>query len=252
MNKNSCLIRVDSLSKTFYSFTKHTVFSVFQKEKSTAKQVFQNISFDISEGEVVSIVGKNGCGKTTLLKCMCGLLLPTSGTVRIGGVDVMCSDGSFKPRIGFISGNERLLYNRLTVRTSLRFYASLYGMSPREAEQRINQLAALLEIDPYIDIPFYKCSAGMKQRCLIAQGLLHNPDIILLDEPTRSLDASIATEVREIILRHVSSAKNRTVICATHSITDLNTLQGRILLLDQSAIIEGLSLGVLKEKGYIA
>jgi ABC-type Na+ transport system ATPase subunit NatA/SAM-dependent methyltransferase len=145
----------------------------------------REVDLELWPGEALCIMGPNGSGKTTLLKLIATLLLPTEGRIFVQGLDAMRRPLAAKRHLGFITANEESFYGRLTGRQNLAFFARLHNLEPKAA---IDPVAQLLQLEPYLDRHFFACSTGIRRRFDIARGLLHHPDILLLDEPTTNLD----------------------------------------------------------------
>ncbi len=184
------------------------------------------VTMSIAEGELFGLLGPNGAGKTTLIKLLCTLVVPTSGEALVNGFRL--SDGEkVRRQIGLVTGEERSFYWRLSGRDNLRFYGSLYGLSVSEADRRVAELSGLLGLGEFLDQRFGTYSAGMKQRLALARGLLNDAEIILLDEPTKSLDPGAAMRLRETI-HDLSGEHGHTVVLVTHQLGEAAQLCDRI------------------------
>ncbi|UCF81099.1 MAG: ABC transporter ATP-binding protein [Acidobacteriota bacterium] len=189
------------------------------------------VSFEVREGETAAVVGRNSAGKTTLLKILAGLVLPASGSARVGGFDVLKEPVEAKRRIGFMGSQERSFYWRLTARQNLQFFAALYDLRGGAAAARVEEVSGMLDVGEHLDRPFRSLSSGVQQRMGLARALLHRPRLLLLDEPTRSLDADSAARFLELLER-ISREESLTVFFATHTARDLR-LARRIHVLDR-------------------
>jgi ABC-2 type transport system permease protein len=187
------------------------------------------VSVVVRQGEVFGLVGPNGAGKTTLVKILSTLILPTSGTARVNGYDLV-QERAIKSSVGLVTGNERSFYNRLTCGENLRFYAGLYGLSPAQAESRIARLSSLLDLGDFIDKRYDTCSTGMKHRLALACGLIDDPQLLFLDEPTRSLDPLAAVRFRELVYR-LAHQERHTIFLVTHD------LEEAVELCDRAAVM---------------
>jgi ABC-2 type transport system ATP-binding protein len=222
-------IEVSHLRRTFKSYV-----GVI---KRTAKEVVgvDDISFAIEDGELFGLLGPNGAGKTTTIKMLTTLLIPTSGSASIRGMDVVKQAQDVRKRIGFIFGGERGLYWRLSGVDNLRYFASLYGVDPDVSKKRIPYLLELVGLKGRGEEKVQGYSRGMKQRLHVARTLLHDPEVLFLDEPTIGLDPVGARDFRQVIL-DLQSAK-KTILLTTHYMFEADLLSDRIAVINQGRII---------------
>ncbi len=195
----------------------------------------EDISFDIKEGELFGLLGPNGAGKTTTVKVLATLLIPDAGTVRVKGLDIVKDANEVRKHIGFIFGGERGLYWRLSAIDNLRYFASLYHVDPDISKKRIPYLMDLVGLNGRGDEKVQGYSRGMKQRLHVARTLLHDPDILFLDEPTIGLDPVGAREFREVI-RNLQSEK-KTILLTTHYMFEADSLCERVAVIDKGKIV---------------
>ena len=195
----------------------------------------EGVTMDIKEGELFGLLGPNGAGKTTLIKMLCCLVLPASGTAHIYGHNVVKEEQAVKNLVGLVSAEERSFYWRLTGRENLQFYASLYHIPYRQAGKRIDELLGMLDMTDKADIRFQNYSTGMRQKLAIARGLLSEPRVLFVDEPTRSLDPVSAQAVRQFLKEKVST-EGRTVILATHNLREAEQLCDRLAILSHGRL----------------
>ena len=216
--------------------------------KRTTREIVavEDISFDIREGELFGLLGPNGAGKTTTTKMLTTLLIPTSGSAAVQGFDVVTQAEAVRRRIGFIFGGERGLYWRLTGIDNLRYFASLYGVDPDLTRKRIDYLLEMVGLQGRGDEKVQGYSRGMKQRLHVARTLLHNPDVLFLDEPTLGLDPVGAREFRQVILNLQSEKK--TILLTTHYMFEADALCDRIAIINNGRIIALDTPGGLKSK----
>jgi ABC-2 type transport system ATP-binding protein len=193
-----------------------------------------HISFTLAQGTTVALLGGNGAGKTTTIAMLLGLVVPTSGEVRVFGADVSRNRSAVAYRMNFQSPYVDLPA-RLTVKQNLTVYAGLYGIA--NAADRIAYIAEDLQIQPLLDRPTGKLSAGQKTRVGLAKALLNAPDLLLLDEPTASLDPDTADWVRRK-LKHYAETRGSTLLLASHNMAEVERLADRVILLHQGRIIE--------------
>lgn len=193
-------------------------------------------SFSIERGEAVALVGANGAGKSTLLRLLATLLHPTAGHARVCGMDVATKAAVVRSKIGYDAGVEQGFYGRLTGRENLRLFATLNDLSRREFADRVEHLSKLLELSPFLDQQARTCSTGMLQRLSLARALLHSPEVLLLDEPTRSLDSASAAAFRAYLKNEIINRKRATLLFASHSISEVEDLADRVILLHQGSI----------------
>jgi ABC-2 type transport system ATP-binding protein len=195
----------------------------------------EDISFDIKEGELFGLLGPNGAGKTTTVKVLATLLIPDAGTVQVKGLDIVKDANEVRKHIGFIFGGERGLYWRLSAIDNLRYFASLYHVDPDISKKRIPYLMDLVGLNGRGDEKVQGYSRGMKQRLHVARTLLHDPDILFLDEPTIGLDPVGAREFREVI-RNLQSEK-KTILLTTHYMFEADSLCERVAVIDKGKIV---------------
>jgi ABC-2 type transport system ATP-binding protein len=194
------------------------------------KTAVDNISFNVAKGEIFGLLGPNGAGKTTAIKVLATLLLPTSGKVRVLGMDVTGGDEKkIRNRINLVSGGERGLYYRLTGRQNLKFFSNLYNIEKGKQDGLINKLLETVKLTDAADIKVENYSRGMKQRMHIARALVNAPEILYLDEPTIGLDPEIARDVRSLV-RELADA-GTTIILTTHYMYEAEELCDRIMII---------------------
>ena len=193
------------------------------------------ISFDVRTGELFGLLGPNGAGKTTTVKMLTTLLLPTSGSARVLGYDVEQEADKVRPRIGFIFGGERGLYWRLSAKDNLRYFADLYHMDPAISKRRIPELLELVGLAGREEERVEGYSRGMRQRLHVARCLLHDPEVLFLDEPTMGLDPVGARELRQVIRNLV--AQEKTVFLTTHYMFEADALCERVAVINHGKIV---------------
>lgn len=205
--------------------------------KRSVKEVIavEDISFEIKSGELFGLLGPNGAGKTTTVKMLATLLIPTKGTATILGHDVVKDANEVRKQIGFIFGGERGLYWRLSGIDNLRYFASLYGVEPEVSKKRIPYLLEMVGLKDRGNERVEGYSRGMKQRLHVARTLLHDPEILFLDEPTIGLDPVGARDFRQVI-RDLQSEK-KTILLTTHYMFEADSLCQRVAVIDKGIIV---------------
>ncbi len=228
-------IETSSLSKEFIQRRGLSELFLSPFKKAETFLCVNNINLEIKDGEVFGLLGPNGAGKTTLIKILCCLILPTRGTAKVAGFDILKNEGKVKASIGLVSGDERSFYWRLTGRQNLHFFASLYNLSSKQAKVRIRELFDLLEIEEP-DKRFQEYSTGIKQRLAIARSLLNNPRVIFMDEPTKSLDSISANNLRRFIKEKLVGEQKKTVFFTTHNLEEINELADRLAFMNKGKV----------------
>ncbi len=205
--------------------------------RRTSKEVVavEDISFQVEPGELFGLLGPNGAGKTTTVKMLTTLLIPTSGKATVLGHDVVRQAEAVRPRIGFIFGGERGLYWRLSAVDNLRYFGSLYHVEPEVAQKRIPFLLDLVGLADRAKEKVEGYSRGMKQRLHIARTLLHDPELLFLDEPTIGLDPVGARELRSVI--RSLQAEKKTILLTTHYMFEADALCQRMAVINHGRII---------------
>jgi ABC-2 type transport system ATP-binding protein len=205
--------------------------------KRSIKEVVavEDISFEIKSGELFGLLGPNGAGKTTTVKMLATLLIPTKGTATILGHDVVKDANEVRKQIGFIFGGERGLYWRLSGIDNLRYFASLYGVEPEVSKKRIPYLLEMVGLKDRGNERVEGYSRGMKQRLHVARTLLHDPEVLFLDEPTIGLDPVGARDFRQVI-RNLQS-EQKTILLTTHYMFEADSLCQRVAVIDKGMIV---------------
>lgn len=217
----------------------------FLHRKQELKRAVDDISFHIHKGEIFSLLGPNGAGKTTTIKILATLMAPTKGTCTIQGMDCYRDARKLRPHINFIFGGESGVYRRISGRENLRYFASLYGLSKQDTERRIDELLDLVSLRDAQHQKVEQYSKGMTQRLQIARGLINDPDVIFLDEPTIGLDPLGARQLRELI--KALKQQGKTILLTTHYMAEAEELSDRIALLHHGKIKALGSVAELKQ-----
>lgn len=226
-------IATENLTKRFARTSGYRDLIPFRKRPQVT--AVENVSLEVKEGELFGLLGPNGAGKTTLIKMLCCLIIPSSGTAKIFGHDILKDEQTVKGLVGMVSAEERSFYWRLTGRENLQFYASLYRMYGKQAKKRIDELLELVGLTDSADMRFQTYSTGMRQKLAIARGLLSEPRVLFVDEPTRSLDPVYAQAVRKF-LKEKAVGSGKTVILATHNLSEAEQLCDRLVIIDHGHV----------------
>src|SRR6184192_1806795 len=198
-------------------------------------EAVRGISFAVEPGELFGLLGPNGAGKTTTIKMLITLLIPTAGSARVLGYDVVQDAREVRRRIGYVFGGERGVYERLSGYDNLRYFAELYGVPPKLQKPRIEELLELVGLKGREHERAEGYSRGMKQRLHVARGLLHDPEVLFLDEPTIGLDPVGARELRSTIA--TLTAAGKTVLLTTHYMFEADALCDRIAVISKGEIV---------------
>lgn len=223
------MIQINSISKSF--------------KKCDA---LKNISFTVDDGEIVGLLGENGAGKSTLLRTLSTMLKPDYGSAQIDGNDLENDPDKVRKSVGILFGSEVGLYERLTARENLAYFANLNGMSRDEISKRINDLSEEFDFKNYIDKKVGTFSRGMKQKVAIARTIVHDPHVILLDEP----DAGLDFKASKIILDFIESSKQnqKSIIFSSHSIENIKNYSDKMVVIHKGQIVKILDMVEYREK----
>ena len=198
--------------------------------KPEVVEALRGVDLTVRTGEIFALLGPNGAGKTTLLKIFSSLVLPDDGQARVGGHETI-HENLVKRQLGLVNSDERSFYWRLTARQNLRFFARLYDVPGKKIDSRIDELLTRVDMTDAADRPFSGYSSGMKQRIAIARALLHDPPILLMDEPTSSLDPASARDLRRFVLDELNGRDGKTVLLASHNLREVEVLADRVAIL---------------------
>ena len=203
--------------------------------RSMNRKAIQNVSFVAKPGVITGLLGANGSGKTTLMRLISGVLTPDSGNISICGADIHRDPSTAKQHLGVLLGGDISLYNRLTAYENIMYFAELQGVNTSIAKRRICELAHILEMDDFLDRRVTGFSRGMRQKIAFCRTVIHNPDVILLDEPSTGLDIYSIRDVEKFILYYKSLGK--TILLSTHNVHEIEALCDHIIILNEGQII---------------
>ena len=234
-------VKIVNLKKTYVSKKRQGLF------KSTLNKVeaLKGISLEIRPGEIFGLLGPNGAGKTTLIKCLTTLLLPTSGQAWINGYELTKEDDAIRASVGCMLMGERGLYWKLTGRENLIFFGALYHLPPPLRRQRATAVIERLELEDIADRPVETYSSGQKMKLAFAKALINDAPLLILDEPTNTLDLPSARALRRMV-RELNQ-QGKTVIYTTHIMSEAETLCDRVAIIDQGEVIALDTVPALKQ-----
>lgn len=225
---------------------KGAVRDLFRREYQHVAAV-KDISFQIPQGEICGYIGENGAGKSTTIKMLTGILVPTSGDIRVGGYVPYKEREKFVRNIGVVFGQRSQLWWDIGVIESFQLLKKVYRVPEREYKERLDELVDRLQLGELLNRPVRKLSLGQRMRCELAASLIHNPEILFLDEPTIGLDIVVKTEIREF-LKSMNERYGTTILLTTHDLQDIEALCSRVIMLDDGRIIYDGGLEQLKNQ----
>ena len=238
-------IEVKQISKTFKVAKKKSglkeAFKSFIKREYLNVQAVDDISFSIEKGEIVGYIGPNGAGKSTTIKILSGILTPDAGDVKISGMTPWKDRVKYVKKIGVVFGQRSQLWWDIPACDTFLLLKDIYDIPEEEYQSTKNDLVKMLNLEDIINIPVRQLSLGQRMRCEIAASLLHNPEILFLDEPTIGLDAVSKQLVRDFI-KKLNKEKNTTIILTSHDMSDITTLSKRIILIGKGKVLYNGSL----------
>jgi ABC-2 type transport system ATP-binding protein len=217
-------------------------------KKYGAKTAVDRLSLRIEPGELFAFLGPNGAGKTTTIKLACGLLFPTAGTVRVGGFDLQSDGDRARQMISYVP-DQPYLYEKLTCREFLHFIADMYGLDPAHARRRIGEMIELFNLKDFVDDLTESYSHGMKQRSVFAAALLHEPKVLIVDEPTVGLDPRSVRLLKDLLRQEAK--RGATVFLSTHSLDVAQELANRIGIVEGGRLISCGPLEALRRQAAL-
>jgi sodium transport system ATP-binding protein len=223
------MLKIESITKKFSKFT-----------------ALDNISFEVKEGEIFGLLGENGAGKTTMLRILSTIMSPNDGTAKILNYDILKDSEKVRSCIGILFGGETGLYDRLTARENISYFAELNDMPKENINSRIDELVKIFDMGEYIDKKVAGFSKGMKQKVSFARAIVHNPKVILLDEPTSGLDVTAIIEVHNFILN--CKKEGKTIVFSSHTMSEVEELCDRIAIIHKGKIMDVGTQEELKNK----
>lgn len=222
------MLKVENLTKKFKKIT-----------------AVDNISFEVNSGEIVGLLGENGAGKTTTLRMLATMLKPTAGNATIDDYSIIDNPDKIREKIGILFGGDVALYDRLTGRENMIYFAKLNGLNDLEANQAVDKIANELEMNEYIDYPVGKYSRGMKQKVSLARSIIHQPDVMLFDEPSTGLDVLSSKLIHDFILK--CKKDNKAIVFSSHNMYETEKLCDRIIIIHKGKVVASGTIEQLKK-----
>ncbi|WP_294578735.1 ATP-binding cassette domain-containing protein [uncultured Thomasclavelia sp.] len=222
------MLKVENLTKKFKKIT-----------------AVNNVSFEVKPGEIVGLLGENGAGKTTTLRMIATMLKPTSGNAYIDEFNIIDHPAKIRSHIGILFGGDVALYDRLTGRENMTYFAKLNGMSDEMAKEAVEKISSDLDMLDYIDRPVGKYSRGMKQKVSLARSIIHSPDVMLFDEPTTGLDVMSSKLIHDFILN--CKQENKAIVFSSHNMYETEKLCDRIVIIHKGNVVASGTIDQLKQ-----
>ena len=243
------VIEVKNLSKSFKVKIKEKGFkgslkSIIKPKYKIIKAV-NDISFDVEEGEMIAFIGPNGAGKSTTIKMLTGILYKNEGEIKVLNLDPSKDRKKLAYKIGTVFGQKEQLWMHLTPMDNFKFFAAIYDIPEKEAEERIEELSNLFEMESFINTPVRNLSLGQRIRSEIVASLIHNPKILFLDEPTIGLDPVVKENIRKLI-KKMNKEYNTTIFLTSHDVLDIEKLCKRVIIVNNGKIVMDDTMNNLK------
>lgn len=223
------MLEVKNLSKKFKAFT-----------------AVDDISFEVNPGEIVGLLGENGAGKTTTMRVIATMMAPSKGDVKVNNCTITKEPDKVRKNLGVLFGGDVGLYDRLTARENIAYFAELNGLSKVETEERIKYLAKACQITDFMDKKAKGFSRGMRQKVSIARSIVHDPKVMLFDEPTTGLDISAARSIHDFIRQ--CKKEGKAILLSSHSMYEIEKLCDRVIMMHKGKVIESGTLDEVREK----
>jgi len=228
------VIRLDAVAKSYRASGSR--FGLWGRPVAREVVVLEEVTLQVRRAEILGLVGPNGAGKTTLVEILATLQLPTGGTATVGGLDVVRQAGEVRRRIGYCPAGPDSFYPRLTVRRNLEFFAALYELPPGAARARVREVLEMVGASKAAAVVFQQLSAGMRQRLALARALVPDPPVLLLDEPTRSVDVEARCQFHALLRDRLAAEQGKTVLLVTHDMREAAAVCDRVACLRDGRI----------------
>lgn len=242
-------IEVKNLSKTFKSKQKEkglkgSIKAMF-KPNYNEKKAVDDINFSIEKGEILAFIGPNGAGKSTTIKMLTGILFPTNGKISIMGINPVKERKKLSYKIGTVFGQKEQLWIHLTPYDNFKFFGAIYDIPNSIVEKRIKEYSSIFELESFINTPVRSLSLGQRMICEIAASLIHEPEILFLDEPTIGLDPVVKEKIR-VFIKRLNKEKKTTIFLTSHDVGDIEKLCKRVIIVNDGHIVLDDSMENLK------
>lgn len=242
------VIEVENLRKEFTSHSRKVKPNgkkcIFKKDK-LVKNAVDGISFSVEEGEALAFIGPNGAGKSTTIKMLTGILYPTSGSIKVLGFNPSKERVKLSYEIGSVFGQKEQLWVHLSAYENFKFFGSIYDIKKKELEERIDELANIFEIKPFMHQPVKSLSLGQRMKCEMVASLLHKPKMLFFDEPTIGLDP-IAKETLRKLIKKINKELKTTIFFTSHDVGDIEEVCKRVIIINNGKIVLDDSMRNLK------
>lgn len=215
-------------------------------KKFNTTDALSGVSFDVHEGEILGLLGENGAGKSTLLRIISTMLHPTSGTAVVNGYDIIKNPKEVRKTVGILFGSEVGLYERLTARENIEYFAQLNGMNKNDSDKRINYLIERFSFADYADKQVGTFSKGMKQKVSIARSIVHGPSVMLFDEPESGLDFKAARIVFDFM--ETCKSEGKSIIFSSHSMESIKNYSDNMVVLHKGKVVKSFDVQEYREK----
>lgn len=209
-------------------------------------EALKNVSFEVNDGEIVGLLGENGAGKSTLLRIISTMLSPTSGNVIVNNHSILDDPQNVRKNIGILFGSEVGLYERLTARENLEYFAKLNGMPDSEITERVNHLVEKFSFADYADKQVGTFSKGMKQKVAVARSIVHNPSVMLFDEPDSGLDFKAAKIIFDFM--ELCREEGKSIIFSSHSMENIKNYSDRMVVIHKGTVVKTFDVHEYREK----
>lgn len=238
-------IQTFDLTKRFTKKKHRGIFGFLRRKRKKKSQssehsdivvALDHVNVKVRPGELFGLLGPNGAGKTTLVKCLSTILIPDKGTAVVNGFDIRKQTSMVRASLGLVVGGERTLYWKLTARDNLMYFASLYKMPRKQAKERVEELLEIMQLSDRADERLEDYSTGMRQKIAIVRALLHDPPILLLDEPTLGLDPTFSRQIRNQI-KELAEKHGKTILLTTHYMEEADELCGRVAIINNGKVV---------------